>query len=128
MYPDELKYTGEHEWVSPLSDQGSVRIGITEYAATALGEIVYVQLPEVGAEVGARDPLGELESTKSVSDFFAPVAGTVLSRNEALDATPELCNSDPYGDGWIAELAVADPTALDSLLSSTDYQATVTSE
>lgn len=128
MYPDELKYTAEHEWVSGLSDHGTVRVGVTEYAAEALGEIVYVQLPEVGAEVEAQDAVGELESTKSVSDLFAPVSGTISARNEALDATPELCSSDPYGDGWILELEVADPAALDDLLSAEDYEATLTSQ
>lgn len=127
MYPDELKYTTDHEWVSGPSDSGSVRVGITEYAAEALGDVVYVQLPEVGAEVEAHDALGELESTKSVSDIFAPVSGTVLARNDALDATPELCNSDPYGAGWILELSVADPAALGGLLSAADYEAQVTS-
>lgn len=127
MYPDEFKYTADHEWVSSLSDSGTVRVGITDYAAEALGDVVYVQLPEVGAEVEAHDALGELESTKSVSDIFAPVRGTVTAHNDALDATPELCNSDPYGAGWILELQVADPAALDGLLSAEDYQATVTS-
>ena len=128
MYPDELKYTADHEWVSSLSDQGTVRVGITEYAQDALGDIVYVQLPEVGEEVDAQDAVGELESTKSVSDIFAPVAGTIVARNEALDTTPELCNSDPYGEGWILEISVRDPAALEELMSSDDYEATVTSE
>ncbi len=128
MYPDELKYTADHEWVSSLSDQGTVRVGITEYAQDALGDIVYVQLPEVGEEVEAQDAVGELESTKSVSDVFAPVSGTIVARNDALDTTPELCNSDPYGEGWILEISVRDPAALEELMSSDDYEATVTSE
>lgn len=128
MYPEELKYTADHEWVSSLSDQGTVRVGITEYAQDALGDIVYVQLPEVGEEVEAQDAVGELESTKSVSDIFAPVAGTIVARNDALDATPELCNSDPYGEGWILEISARDPAALEELMSSDDYEATVTSE
>lgn len=128
MYPDELKYTAEHEWVSSLSDQGTVRIGITDYAQDALGDIVYVQLPEVGEEVEARDAIGELESTKSVSDVFAPVSGTIVARNEALDTRPELCNSDPYGEGWILEMSVRDLSALDELMSSDDYEATITSK
>jgi glycine cleavage system H protein len=128
VYPDELKYTAEHEWVSSLSDNGTVRVGVTDFAVEALGEIVYVQLPEVGAEVAAQDAVGELESTKSVSDLFAPVRGTVSARNEALDTTPELCSSDPYGEGWILELEVADPEDLDQLLSADEYAATVTSQ
>jgi glycine cleavage system H protein len=127
VYPEELKYTADHEWVSSLSDNGTVRVGITDYAAEALGEVVYVQLPELGADVDAHDALGELESTKSVNDVFAPVRGTVTARNDALDASPELCSSDPYGDGWILELKVSDPGALDDLLSADEYEATVTS-
>ncbi len=128
MYPDELKYTGDHEWVSSLSDNGTVRVGITEYAAEQLGDIVYVDLPDVGTNCEAHDAVGELESTKSVNDVFAPVRGTVVARNEALDSTPELCSSDPYGDGWILELSVADPESLEGLLSADEYEATVTSQ
>ncbi len=128
MYPAELKYTAEHEWVSDVGADGTVRVGITEYAVEALGEIVYVQLPEVGAVVDERDAVGELESTKSVSDVFAPVSGTVVARNDALDAAPELCSSDPYGEGWILELRVADPDQLDGLLNADDYAATLKSE
>ncbi len=125
-YPDDLKYTAEHEWVR--SGEGStVRVGITDYAQEALGDIVYVSLPDVGQSLEAGAAMGELESTKSVSDLFAPLAGTVTARNEALDSAPELCNSDPYGDGWIVELEPADPGALDGLMSATDYEATVTS-
>ena len=128
MYHDDLKYTAEHEWVrSPGETQGAVRIGITHYAQDALGDIVYVQLPELGAEVVGGTPMGELESTKSVSDLFAPVSGTVAARNEALDANPELCNSDPYGDGWIVEIRLSDPAQRDALLSAADYEATVAS-
>ena len=127
MYPDELKYTADHEWVSGASETGTVRVGITEYAQEALGDIVYVQLPEVGEEVEAQDPVGELESTKSVSDVFAPVSGTIVARNDALDSAPELCNSDPYGEGWILEMSVRDLSALDELLSSDAYEATITS-
>jgi glycine cleavage system H protein len=128
VYPEDLKYTTEHEWVrSTGDDQGTVRVGITDYAQDALGDIVYANLPDVGAEVVAGEPMGELESTKSVSDLFAPVSGTVSARNEALETTPELCNSDPYGEGWIAEIVPSDATQLDELLSSADYEATVTS-
>lgn len=128
MYPDELKYTADHEWVSSVSDNGTVRVGITEYAAEQLGEIVYVDLPEVGTDVEAHDAVGELESTKSVNDVFAPVAGTVVASNELLESTPELCSSDPYGDGWILELSVADQESVEELLSADEYEATVTSQ
>lgn len=126
MYPDDLKYTREHEWVrSPDSGGGAVRVGITDYAQDALGDIVYVTLPEPGTEVEAGTPVGELESTKSVSDVFAPVSGTVAARNEALENAPDLINSDPYGEGWLFELTPADPSATDSLLDADGYQASL---
>ena len=127
MYPEDLLYTPEHEWVSRPGDTGAVRIGITDYAQDALGDIVYVQLPNVGDDVEAGAAMGELESTKSVSDLFAPVSGTVTGRNEALDANPELCNTDPYGEGWVVEITPTDSTQLDGLMSAADYEATVTS-
>ena len=104
-----------------------MRIGITDYAQEQLGDIVYVHLPEVGETVEAGTAVGELESTKSVSDLFAPVSGTVAARNEALDANPELCNTDPYGEGWILEIEASDASAADGLMSAADYEATVTS-
>jgi glycine cleavage system H protein len=125
--PDDLRYTAEHEWVRLSDDQTTARIGITDYAQDALGDIVYVHLPEIGTEVSAGAPMGELESTKSVSDLFAPVSGTVHGRNEDLDGQPELCNSDPYGAGWIVEIAVSDASQLDGLMSASDYEGTVTS-
>ena len=126
MYPEELKYTAEHEWVrNPGEAEGSIRIGITDYAQEQLGDIVYVSLPEAGADVEAGSPVGELESTKSVSDIYAPVSGNVVARNEALDANPELVNSDPYGEGWLFELVPADSDELDGLLSATEYQVTL---
>jgi glycine cleavage system H protein len=126
VYPDDLKYTAEHEWVrSPGSGDGTVRVGITQYAQDALGDIVYVQLPEVGEDVESGSAIGELESTKSVSDLYAPVSGTVVSRNEALDQTPEMVNSDPYGEGWLMEIRPSDPSAVDKLLSAEDYRAQV---
>jgi len=124
MIPDELRYTAEHEWVrEPGEHEGSVRVGITDYAQDALGDIVYVQLPEVGTDVGAGDTVGELESTKSVSDVYAPIAGTVVARNDALDATPELVNSDPYAAGWLFEIVPADAGALGGLLGAEEYRA-----
>jgi glycine cleavage system H protein len=126
VYPDELKYTAEHEWVrTPGEAAGSVRIGITQYAQEQLGDIVYVSLPEVGADVEAGTAVGELESTKSVSDVYVPVTGQVVARNEALDGTPELVNSDPYGDGWLFELVPADPTEVEGLMSAADYESTL---
>ncbi|MCR1780962.1 glycine cleavage system protein GcvH [Nocardioides carbamazepini] len=122
--PADLKYTAEHEWLRrPGGVAGSVRIGITDYAQDALGDIVYVSLPEVGAAVAAGDACGELESTKSVSDVYAPVAGEVVAVNEALDATPELVNNDPYGAGWLFEIVPADAGALDGLLDAAAYEA-----
>jgi glycine cleavage system H protein len=127
VYPDDLKYTTEHEWVrSPGETEGSVRVGITHYAQDALGDIVYVSLPEVGEELTAGSTCGELESTKSVSDLYAPVSGTVVARNEALDATPELVNNDPYGGGWLFEVVPSDPSQLEGLLDSASYQASLT--
>ena len=126
MYPDDLKYTAEHEWVrTPGESEGSVRIGITHYAQDALGDIVYVSLPEVGESVGAGAACGELESTKSVSDIYAPVTGEVASRNVDLDATPELVNNDPYGDGWLFEVVPSDPSSVAALLDAQAYQATL---
>jgi glycine cleavage system H protein len=126
MYPEDLKYTIEHEWVrQPGEHEGSVRIGITDYAQDALGDIVYVSLPEVGDTVAAGSTCGELESTKSVSDVYAPVTGEVVARNDALDATPELVNSDPYGGGWLFEVVPSDAGALGDLLDAAAYQATL---
>lgn len=121
MIPDELRYTPEHEWVRP-AEGSTVRVGITHYAQDALGDIVYVQLPEPGSEVEAGQPLGEVESTKSVSDVYAPVGGTVSARNEALDGQPELVNSDPYGEGWLLEITLASPGVLDGLLDAAAYR------
>ena len=124
MYPEDLKYTSEHEWVrSPGDADGSVRVGITHFAQDSLGDIVFVSLPEVGTEVQAGSPVGELESTKSVSDIYAPVTGTVVARNDALDATPEVVNNDPYGEGWLFEVVPADGSAVDGLLDAAAYQA-----
>jgi glycine cleavage system H protein len=119
-YPDDLRYTSEHEWVR--AEGGRVRVGITAYAQDALGDIVFVQLPDTGSTVEAGSAVGEVESTKSVSDLFSPIAGTVVERNEALDATPELVNSDPYGQGWMFEVEPADPGAVDALLTADQYR------
>ena len=128
MYPEELKYTSEHEWVlAPGESDGSVRIGITHYAQDALGDIVYVSLPEVGETVAGGSTCGELESTKSVSDVYAPLGGTVSARNEALDSTPELVNSDPYGEGWLFEIVPADAAAVDALMDAAAYRSSLES-
>jgi glycine cleavage system H protein len=123
VYPDDLKYTSEHEWVRvPGGSDSSVRVGITDYAQDALGDIVYVSLPDTGEEVEAGSAIGELESTKSVSDVYAPVSGTISARNDALDGAPELVNSDPYGDGWLFEVVPTDPAAVDALMDAGAYQ------
>jgi len=128
LYPDDLKYTAEHEWIrTPGESEGSVRIGITHYAQDALGDIVYVSLPEVGDSIDAGEACGELESTKSVSDVYAPVSGEVVARNTNLEATPELVNNDPYGDGWLFEVVPSDAAAVDALMDSAAYQGTLDS-
>jgi glycine cleavage system H protein len=119
--PDELRYSSDHEWLRLEGDR--VRIGITDYAQDALGDVVFVQVPEVGASVTAGESFGEVESTKSVSEIYAPVAGTVVEVNSDLDASPELINSDPYGGGWIAVLEVADASESESLMDAASYRA-----
>ena len=126
MYPEDLKYTTDHEWVRVVDDT-TVRFGITEYAQDALGDIVYVSLPETGSAVTAGQTCGEVESTKSVSDLYAPVSGTVAARNEGLEATPEVVNSDPYGEGWMVEVTVTDAGQLPDLLDAAAYAAHVAS-
>jgi glycine cleavage system H protein len=119
-YPEDLKYTPEHEWIR--SGNGArVRVGVTEYAAEQLGDIVYVSLPEVGDTVAAGDACGELESTKSVSDIFSPLSGTVSTVNERLASTPETINADAYGDGWLFELDMDSEADLDDLLDADSY-------
>ncbi|MDT4916707.1 MAG: glycine cleavage system protein [Pseudonocardiales bacterium] len=117
--PDDLQYTSDHEWVRGKT--GSVRIGITDYAQSALGDVVYVSLPEEGASVEKGAAIGEVESTKSVSDIFAPISGTVAARNKKLEENPELINSDPYGAGWMLEIEVGDAAELDDLLDAAAY-------
>ena len=121
MYPEDLKYTAEHEWVK-AGEEGPVRVGITDYAQDQLGDIVYVQLPEVGSTVRAGDACGELESTKSVSDLYAPVNGTVTAVNEALADQPELINTDPYGEGWLLDIDVEDTAEVAALMDADAYQ------
>ena len=125
--PADLRYTAEHEWVRRTADD-TVRVGITDFAQSSLGDVVYVQLPDVGTEVTAGESFGEVESTKSVSDLFAPVSATVVAVNSDLEASPELINSDPYGRGWLLDLR-ADGTSLEQglggLLDADAYGETV---
>lgn len=118
--PDELRYSSDHEWARAAGSV--VRVGITDYAQDALGDIVFVDLPAVGTELGAGATLGEVESTKSVSEIYAPVSGKVVAVNSALSDAPEAMNQDPYGEGWIAEIEVADPGVLDALLDAAAYR------
>lgn len=126
MTPADCKYTREHEWVK-VTGERTVRVGITDYAQAALGDVVFVTVPAAGTGLDAGQAFGEVESTKSVSDLYAPLAGTVSARNDALDSQPELVNSDPYGEGWMVEIEVADAAALESalaeLLDSDGYDA-----
>ena len=119
-FPRDLKYTSEHEWAA-LEGEGRVRVGITDFAQDALGDVVYVDLPEQGSDVRAGDAFGEVESTKSVSELFSPVAGRVVERNEALAESPELVNQDPYGEGWMILVEMSDPSELDDLMEAEAY-------
>ncbi len=122
--PRHLRYTAKHEWVAvPAHSSGSatLRLGITDFAQDALGDVVYVNLGEIGTAVVPGEPLGEVESTKSVSDIYAPVGGVIVARNPALESEPELINRDPYGEGWLVELSVEDLSGADALLDSTEY-------
>ncbi len=119
--PAELRYSSDHEWA--LANGDVVRVGITDYAQDALGDVVYVELPTVGASLAAGDALGEVESTKSVSEIYAPVSGVVSAVNEALTASPEIINDDPYGTGWICELTMSDASQYGALLDADGYRA-----
>lgn len=120
MIPEDLQYTADHEWVSTTAD-GTIRVGITHFAQDSLGDIVYVSLPQVGDQLVAGQTCGEVESTKSVSDLYAPVSGEVVARNDAVETAPETINSDPYGDGWLVEIRPSAPP--ESLLAAAEYQA-----
>lgn len=121
--PEQLRYTRDHEWISREGDR--VRMGITDYAQDALGDVVYVQVPDVGATVSTGDTMSEVESTKSVSDIYAPVSGTIVAVNDGLTNQPETLNNDPYGDGWICEIEMSDPAQYDALLDAAAYQALI---
>ncbi len=120
-FPDNLRYTAEHEWVK-AGDGGAVRVGITAYAQDALGDVVYVSAPAVGSTVTAGESCGEVESTKSVSDLYSPLTGTITAVNDALDGAPELINSDPYGQGWVFEMTVEDASAVEALMDASAYR------
>jgi glycine cleavage system H protein len=123
-FPEDLRYTKEHEWVRDEGN-GRVRVGITDFAQDALGDVVYVDVPEVGVSVTANQPFSEVESTKSVSDVYAPVSGSVIERNAALQERPELVNQQPYGDGWIVALEMSDAAELERLMDAAAYRALV---
>ena len=125
--PAELRYTATHEWVRDNGD-GTVTVGITDHAQEALGDIVFVETPEVGTEVGAGDSLAVVESVKAASDIYAPLAGEVSEANQVLADTPETINQDAYGEGWIFTLRLADPDSLSGLLDAAGYQAVVDAE
>jgi len=125
VIPEDLQYTADHEWVR--RDGDVVTVGITDYAQDQLGDIVYLSLPAVGEAIESGAVVGELESTKSVSDLFAPVSGEVVSVNDALESTPETVNSDPYGQGWLMTVRVADPGALEGLMDASTYKASIES-
>ena len=119
-FPDQLRYTKEHEWVAADGKRG--RVGITDFAQDALGDVVFVQLPDVGANVSAMSSIAEVESTKSVSDIYAPVSGAIVEVNTALESTPEQLNQDPYGDGWMFVIEMSDAAQVDSLLDAAAYR------
>lgn len=121
--PDDLRYSAEHEWAKALDGTSRVRVGITDYAQDALGDVVYVDLPAIGTSVGKGEAVGELESTKSVSELYAPVGGTIVAVNEALVDNPQLLNEDPYGEGWLIEVETPDASELDALLDAEGYRA-----
>jgi glycine cleavage system H protein len=126
-YPQDLRYTKQHEWARDEGD-GRIRVGVTDYAQDALGDVVYVDVPENGTEVTGGQPFGEVESTKSVSDVYAPVSGTVIERNTALEERPELVNEQPYGDGWMIAIQAAEGSDLSELLDAAAYEAFVQEE
>ena len=123
--PENLRYTREHEWVDVVAD-GRARFGITDHAQDALGDIVFVTLPALGAALAAGEPCGEVESTKSVSDLYSPLDGEVLAVNDGLESAPELVNSDPYGEGWMFEMKVIDVTTISSLMDAESYRSSLT--
>ncbi len=124
MRPEDLRYSKEHEWIA-LDEEGYGIVGISDYAAGELGDVVYVQLPEVGTQIRQFEKFGEVESVKSVSDLFTPVGGEIVERNEALFDRPELINAEPYSGGWMLKLRLTDPSELDNLMAAGDYRGQV---
>ena len=122
-FPEDLRYSTEHEWVR--LEGGRARVGITDFAQDALGDVVYVDLPDVGAVVEANKPLGEVESTKSVSDVYSPVSGTIVERNPLIDDRPELVNEAPYGDGWLVVIETSEPDRVAAMMDAAAYRALV---
>ena len=120
-YPSDLRYTREHEWAA-VEENNRLRVGISDYAQDALGDVVYVNLPDEGTEVRAGEAMGEVESTKSVSDIFSPVSGRIVERNHSLTDSPERVNQEPYGEGWMVVIEMADPEELDDLLDADAYR------
>jgi glycine cleavage system H protein len=123
-YPEDLKYTSEHEWAA-IEEGERVRVGITDFAQDALGDVVYVEVPEEGTEVKSGEPFGEVESTKSVSDIYSPVTGTVVEKNATLSDSPELVNEDPYGQGWLVVIKMSDASELEGLMDAAGYRRTL---
>ena len=121
--PPELRYSSDHEWIRRDGDSGTVSIGITEYAQDSLGDVVFVEIPDAGTAVAAGDSFSEVESTKSVSDIYAPVSGTIAAVNDQLEDRPELLNSDPYGEGWICTIEMSSPDEFGALLDADAYRA-----
>ncbi len=124
MTPDDRRFTREHEWILSL-ENGNLRVGITDYAQDALGDVEFVAPPEVGASLSTGDSCGEVESTKSVSEIYAPVNGTIVARNDAVETAPETVNSDPYEGGWLFVIEPEDPEEVEKLLTSEDYTALI---
>ncbi|MCH2515664.1 MAG: glycine cleavage system protein GcvH [Dehalococcoidia bacterium] len=123
MYPDDLKYSKEHEWVRM---EGNIaQIGVTVFAQDSLGDVVFIDLPDVGTEVGQFEKFGEIESVKAVSDLFSPIAGTIVDANSAAIDNPETVNTDPYGSGWLIKVEISDPPQLDELMDAETYEATL---
>ena len=127
MNPENLKYSREHEWLR-IGDDGAALVGITHFAQDELGDVVFVELPDVGDEVGQFEKMGEIESVKAVSDLYSPVSGTVVERNNALTDAPELVNDSPYEDGWMLRVEVSDSSEVDNLLSAAEYEAFLADE
>ena len=123
MYPDDLKYSTEHEWVR--MDGNIAEIGVTVFAQDSLGDVVFIDLPDVGIEIGQFDKFGEIESVKAVSDLFSPVGGKIVATNPGAIANPETVNTDPYGSGWLIKIEVSDPAQLDALMDSETYESTL---